>query len=561
MDLFTQYYYSNNAERITKKQAANRGGISAWFAGSFPEGSRILDVGAGSGVNLACLLDSQYEVYGVEPCQAFISGAEAMFPQVQGRIAEDSLPGLQAIPDGQEDAVLCSDVLMHLPEEELFEAFFNLRRVLRPGGRMLISLPLDDEGKPFRGRDARGLIYNGLSSLRLELFLARLGFNCTRRGEIRDDCERNQKNLDVRLFVLEKSRPDKRLLDRISAFLGEGGEVTTYRVALIRALAEIGMTQYHRIHCLPDNTVSLPVEVVAEKWFEYYWPLVDSKTLIPQVRQTAPSTIRKLSFRQVLSELVGLFRTRGGLDAFLLRHRSHSFSPDEFALFKKAMVRLCNTIRLGTVLCAQGGDSGDALFRYDGKTKSLIMDRDLWLEFCLRGSRIRDAALLRWGGLIEQFSEGRVASAEALRLLIHPPRPERQVSDVQRLSLEKGEPTCVWTGEPLQAGDLEVTRAIPFSLWRNNDLWNLFPSKRGLLGNSRRNQLPTLRLIQARKRGILETWDRAFTAYPERFRSETAFLAGTYITHQRNWPHRLFSLLGEAVEFTASQLQVPRWEP
>jgi len=31
---------------------------------------------------------------------------------------------------------------MHLPEEFLFDTVFNLRRVLKPGGRLLISTPL-----------------------------------------------------------------------------------------------------------------------------------------------------------------------------------------------------------------------------------------------------------------------------------------------------------------------------------------------------------------------------------------------------------------------------------
>ena len=62
-------------------------------------------------------------------------------PELEQRPVEAALPALSAPFGGEFDGVLCSAVLMHLAEADLFDAAFALRRILRRGGRLLISLP------------------------------------------------------------------------------------------------------------------------------------------------------------------------------------------------------------------------------------------------------------------------------------------------------------------------------------------------------------------------------------------------------------------------------------
>ena len=53
---------------------------------------------------------------------------------------------------------------MGLPEEFLFDTVFNLRRVLKPGGRLLISTPLDGPTTdPDTQRDSDGRLFNGVT--------------------------------------------------------------------------------------------------------------------------------------------------------------------------------------------------------------------------------------------------------------------------------------------------------------------------------------------------------------------------------------------------------------
>jgi hypothetical protein len=49
--------------------------------------------------------------------------------------------------------------------------------------------------------------------------------------------------------------------------------------------------------------------------------------------------------------------------------------------------------------------------------------------------------------------------------------------------------TCVWMGKDLEA-EFDVDHAIPFALWKNNDLWNLPPAG-AAVNNKKRDRLPT----------------------------------------------------------------------
>src|SRR5262245_12918400 len=101
-------------------------------ASRLPAGARVLDVGAGTGQYRSLFAHCEYKAHDF--------GKE---PETVGRYTpldfESDILDIPA-PDGAFDAVLCTEVLEHVPEP--IRAVQELARLLRPGGAMLLTAPL-----------------------------------------------------------------------------------------------------------------------------------------------------------------------------------------------------------------------------------------------------------------------------------------------------------------------------------------------------------------------------------------------------------------------------------
>jgi hypothetical protein len=104
-----------------------------------------------------------------------------------------------------------------------------------------------------------------------------------------------------------------------------------------------------------------------------------------------------------------------------------------------------------------------------------------------------------------------------------------------------------------------VDHVLPFSLWHNNDLWNLVPAH-PKINAAKSDRLPTRNLMLARRDRIVDYWDVLRAAYTARFDYEACRIAGVG-NLTSSWRSVLFQSVGEAVEFTASQRGCERWQP
>lgn len=103
----------------------------------FKKGAPTVDIGCGSGRDVAWLNNEGYPCLGYDGSDGLLSEARKRFPQFQ--FLKSLLPKLTEIPDGSYDNVACETVMMHLPEGEQLEAFQNLLRVVKPGGVLHLS--------------------------------------------------------------------------------------------------------------------------------------------------------------------------------------------------------------------------------------------------------------------------------------------------------------------------------------------------------------------------------------------------------------------------------------
>ena len=119
----------------------------ALLLGEARPGERVLDLGCGAGRFVAALRDAGTDPVGVELAEAALTRARANAPGADLRLVEPD--GSLPLDHGSVDLVWCSEVLEHVADTE--HLLLEVRRVLRPGGRLLVTVP-------FHGRVKGALI-------------------------------------------------------------------------------------------------------------------------------------------------------------------------------------------------------------------------------------------------------------------------------------------------------------------------------------------------------------------------------------------------------------------
>ena len=100
-------------------------------------GERVLDAGTGSGNLAAALARPGVELIGIDFCEPAFELARRKVPTAHFQFGDLTRP--LPFPDGWFDHVACSAVLHVLNAEEQRFAVRELARVLRPGGRLVLT--------------------------------------------------------------------------------------------------------------------------------------------------------------------------------------------------------------------------------------------------------------------------------------------------------------------------------------------------------------------------------------------------------------------------------------
>ena len=140
------------------------------------------DIGCGSGRDTAWLLANGFPAVGYDASPAMLAEARNAFPQLDLRVA--ALPALETVPDAAFDNLLCNAVLMHLPADQLARAAASFARVLRPGGRIVVSVRRSREPAE---REGDGRLFTQIDHDTLEALLAGAGIALLEADEQPDE--------------------------------------------------------------------------------------------------------------------------------------------------------------------------------------------------------------------------------------------------------------------------------------------------------------------------------------------------------------------------------------
>ena len=156
--------------------APNR--VHALALRGFHPGAPTADIGCGCGRDTAWLLANGFPTVGYDASPAMLEEACNAFPHLDLRVA--ALPALDTVPDAAFDNLLCNAVLMHLPADQLARAAASFARVLRSGGRIVVSVRRSRE---LAEREGDGRLFTPIDRNTLEALLADAGITLLEADE------------------------------------------------------------------------------------------------------------------------------------------------------------------------------------------------------------------------------------------------------------------------------------------------------------------------------------------------------------------------------------------
>ncbi len=366
MDSNTLDYYSLNAADLAQKYESVTSSLAPHFVSAFAPCSRVLDIGCGSGRDLAELHKLGFQPYGLDGTTELVELAQQLHPELRGKVVHGLLPDFEVPFGGAFDGVVCCAVLMHIDSTELFSAALAIKRCLKVNGRLLISVPSQRADAGASERDSNGRLFKTYAPGFLQLIFERLGFSLINQWENPDAMKRQGIEWVSLLFQL-KSGANTRPIDQIEGILNHDKKAATYKFALFRALSELATQSPNSVSWLAGGKVGLPVRFVCEKWLQYYWPLIESEFFIPQLNGEESKSGKQIKFRTNLTLLIDQYRKLGGYSAFRIERNRGTLSGSSQKILKAVMSDIEQAVVKGPVVYSGGALITGRVFEYEAK--------------------------------------------------------------------------------------------------------------------------------------------------------------------------------------------------
>ncbi|TDH61598.1 methyltransferase domain-containing protein [Dankookia rubra] len=526
-----------------------------------PKPGLMLDIGAGSGRDAGWFAAKGWEIVAVEPAAAMRQEAARRHPSSQIRWLDDRLPALAAVHrlGLGFDLAWLSGVWMHIPPEDRPRAMRKLATLLRPGGRLVLTLRHGPapEDRPMWPVDA-----NEVERLGLDHGLA------LRVATEHVEDRHGRRDIRWRTVILDLPDDGAGALPLLRGVILRQEKAATYKLALLRCIARIADSSPNIAREAGEH-VELPLGLVALYWIRMFKPLVERRLpqrpgeamgfVTPAFRALAPLAPYDLrpgarfagdlaaALHRALADAARLIATMPAT------HLTFADNTPVFPTTPRRPPRATDPIVLGAELLWGYGTTGVPL--------------PVWQALRRMAAWIEPMLLAEWVRLTQAYGArvGRDIPADAvMRALtwLEPLRDTALVRDLVDGRVVRGEAVaCVWTGEPLRSRGVEIDHCLPWSAWACNDLWNLLPASRA--ANQRKSGLivGAMALADAKPR-ILAWWEDAYRRADPALRARFTEEAQTTLPLAQDREPTLDELFA-ALDFRRLRLrqetQLPEW--
>lgn len=312
----------------------------------------------------------------------------------------------------------------------------------------------------------------------------------------------------------------------ISTILKHDSKVTSYKMALLRAINDIALS-FPDLKST-DKDVAVPLRVLAEFWIAYYWPFVNKNPIWQGHRSKDDGKLRNdMSFRPQLTALreqwEHIFGISKPYDGFLLINemriprKKNLYPPQLLNAYKQALMAITQALQMPIKHAGIGHWSvfpkplyykeiehkTIAVPSTQSNDKCLIISSDLWGTFQEMSLWIEALSIHEWCIFTENIQKG-VNRGEIYCLLTERPHNRRPLTwernNIDLLLMEGTQFICPWTRQTISRDTpYDLDHLLPLSIFPTNELWNLVPADPKFNSHIKRDRLPSLtRLEQAK---------------------------------------------------------------
>jgi len=355
----------------------------------------------------------------------------------------------------------------------------------------------------------------------------------------------------------------------------------TYKFALLRGAIEIcEKAGQHRIPAPDPAWVTFPLGLVVEQWMLYYFPIYENE--IPQ-QKSEKNNAGRTKFRRAFDPVIAHYKGKGGgyskFASDLARGTfSHEIHRPVFDLAKA----ICNKVT-EMPMVHLGASLGERIFvdaknlpRYD---PAAVISRDYLVKnfgtFSIR-SGYYDAFVeagpfltgdksifFTWAWFTHDALCTKKSFGDLLKIIATEPVRERDVLDAKNFYaflLEKdGSLRSVWSGRAISGFDEQaLDHMIPFSVWKNNEMWNILPALR-TENQAKSDFIPHPELLDQQKGEIIRYWNAMHSYDPDLFMEQVRYsLLGTE-AKSSEWQEAAFASLRGKCAYLIDVLGYQPW--
>lgn len=299
---------------------------------------------------------------------------------------------------------------------------------------------------------------------------------------------------------------------------------STYKYAFLKAVIS-ACQKYEHLIKFDDNNVHIPLGLIIESWIVDYMPFVYKQISQQNNKRILSNDIEEL-YHEIFKELK--LNSPQNLDfaykqfIFAMQYSIHPTKIRD--LFFKLSKKIATTIV--TMPMKYIGKNHYGIFQSEFLkfghvkiAKDQVFDKSFLINNFEYFSLSKDHYyIFRYLGQTLYGTSTIISKWKEKTLVLN--KNQEMINEIDKIltsiiderdttksrQIFSGKQICVWSGKIIEDNKMDIDHILPYSVWGNNDFWNLLPSDRNLNQKQKKDKIPTSKLIEKQADVIINYW-------------------------------------------------------